>query len=461
MALLKPMQKGEWSLLSLKELPLKEAKEILSILEKKSILTTLLSQRQVMVRTLQLELKKESDVYKALHFQVEPHLPFPLEEAILQTQVEKKKERGFTVTLFALKTSSLKEHLDNVALHDISPDGVTCPAIALAALLLLEKKEVNNEAKFLINIGEQETNVILATRGKVIDQRSFLTENNGGLAIQRALLSLESIHPQYNNSLLFLFGKNSHLQVKSLQEATGKKIHLINPQIENISHEELATFALAIGAALSQGMNQAMNFRQKTFKKNYIYKFIKRPLALALTLTLFSISMLIGAGNYYLKTKEHYTQQKMASLLEFSGKKEISLQEFKGIDSYEQALSLVEKRIVNEEQGYPLEPIIPQVSEVLSWLSEEISNAQPPLKGLVIEEFHYELVSRPTPLLKNERYQVHLEVHFSATSPNVKEAFEELLQEASIVNQREEISVSFFGGRGKAQFTLKDKTRYG
>src|SRR5262245_56287587 len=110
-AVIKKSKQG-WDVVALKEVPSSGAHSFIAPFEKKSLITTVLAQRQVMVRTLTLDLKRESDVQKALEFQIEPHLPFPIEEAILQAQIRKGEEKGFQVTVFALKESALKEDLE-------------------------------------------------------------------------------------------------------------------------------------------------------------------------------------------------------------------------------------------------------------------------------------------------------------------------------------------------------------
>lgn len=454
--------KKEWRLLSLKEVPLTEAHALLLPLEKKGMITTVLSQRQVMVRTLQMDLKKKADVYKALEFQIEPHLPFTLEEAILQTQIKKTEDTGFTVTVFALKEDALAEHLEAHALYRIEPDAVTSHALALAALMLLEKKPDHDEVQCVMNIGEKETTLLLLKENMVLDQRSFLTEKTPGVTMQKAFLSLENANPKYYTSALFLFGKDSESHVRKIQELTRKKIHTLNSQIENLSKDELGTFAIAIGTALSQAGQNNLNFRQKKFKKNFTYKFIKKPLFAFCSLLLISTGLLAGGGHYYLQTKKTYTQQKLLSLLAFREMADPHFTQLTSLEEYQTVLDGIEESIANEEQDYALAPSLPQVSEILEWLAEEIMQAPPPLKGMIIDSFDYTLVSRPTPLLKNERYQVDIALSFSAHSPNIKEAFTELLQRADfIINSKLPIEVSFNNGKGRAHFTLKDGTRYG
>lgn len=415
-----------------------------------------------MVRTLQLDLKNAADVDKALAFQIEPHLPFALEEAILQTQIERKEGGGFNVTVFALKESSLQEHLESCSLHHIEPDSVTSHALALAALMTLEKKQDSDEVQFFMNIGEKETTLLLVKEDKVIDQRSFLTEKQVGATLQRALLSLENANPSHHISTLFLFGKESEQQVKQIQELTRKKIHTMNPQIEALSKEDLATFAIALGAALSQTVSQKLNFRQKNLKKPFSYKFIKKPLLLFGSLALLSVGLLLGGGYYSLNAQKVYTQQKMAALLEFRGEIDPLFTTYTCPEECISLLSDLEQNITNEEQSYALEPILPQVSEILGWLAEEINKAPPPLKGVIIESFDYTLVNRPTPFMKAERYQIAITLTFSAYSPNVKEAFEEFLEKATfMINPHQPIEVSFGSGKGTAHFTLQDQTRYG
>src|SRR5262245_52867229 len=82
--------KKGWKILELKERPMDE-KQVLSE-NKEDILVSCLSSKDVLIRNLEIPLKKEKDIFAALEFQLEPELSFPLESAIVEGQINEKKE---------------------------------------------------------------------------------------------------------------------------------------------------------------------------------------------------------------------------------------------------------------------------------------------------------------------------------------------------------------------------------
>ena len=72
-----------------------------SELESRWLVVSGLPTQDVLVRSLELKLKKEKDIASVLSFQAEPHLPFPVSEALLDFQPIKISDKGTQITLIA------------------------------------------------------------------------------------------------------------------------------------------------------------------------------------------------------------------------------------------------------------------------------------------------------------------------------------------------------------------------
>ena len=97
----------------------------------KLTLVTGLDGEEILRRDLTFPLNSEKLVRASLPFQLEPLLPFSLEEALVfpQYQIGKKET---TVTLWATTKETLQQHLSKWQTLGIDPDHVSCQTLALA-----------------------------------------------------------------------------------------------------------------------------------------------------------------------------------------------------------------------------------------------------------------------------------------------------------------------------------------
>jgi type IV pilus assembly protein PilM len=126
-----------------------------------------------------------------------------------------------------------------------------------------------------------------------------------------------------------------------------------------------------------------------------------------------------------------------------------------------------EKELQSSPDTFPLYPNTPRVSDVLAWLN---NHPQVVKKGekevsdqaqLQIENFSYSLVKRPELNKKQEKYQVKVEIEFSAPTPKqAREFHDALIAPNDFVDAKGEIKWTANRGKYRTSFFLKDKTSY-
>lgn len=288
---------------------------------------------------------------------------------------------------------------------------------------------------------------------------------------------------------VFVVGEGAILKNfgESLCSHLKKTLHFPQPSPQfSISQEELSLFAVPIGAALT-ALPKApyqINFRQKEFIYPYPWKRLKKPIILYFILSIFLAIGIYLFGFAYIGKQEDNLKKNYLNLLvlmnksfdEFEQdiqKREPSIFSQKKItpsfltqEDIRKRLSLLEKEIRESPDIFPLLPNIPRVSDVLAWLS-----SHPHIKGeedsstegsrLQLENFNYKMIKRPEANKMKEKYQVKVDIEFTAQTPRYAREFHDiLLAPNDIIDPNSDINWSTERGKYRASFFLKDKTLY-
>ncbi len=389
-------EKEGWKVESLQTMTLAETGK----LSQQAILTTTLSSREILVKSLDLPLKKEKDIQNALPFQMESLLPYPMEKCVLDHQIVEKNAAKSRLTIFAVRKDHLGQHLESFPLN---PDRVTAPSIALAALM--DSFFRSDKPQIVVHTSKDEGLALLVHKKRVLASRSFAKEKFE-LEIQKAVLSL-CAHPTAANidSLTLLSEDNSYVSL--LEQATEKKVVLPDNGPQFIS------YALAIGAALAGAEEGGINFRQKEFISSRPWKRVRKPLITYFTAALLLFSAFFGLEKFVLHAREQRLIQKFCA---FAPQENPS---FSTKGALLSALSKFESKVAAQPDTFPLYPLIPRVSDLLTWLSsipqihDEGGKAQ-----LAFQSVLYTMVSRPDLSHKKERYAVKVDMEFSADNPS-------------------------------------------
>lgn len=438
-AYLRKGRKG-WELVALKTFSFNDDVKPLD----KEIIVSALPSRDTLVRTCELQIKREKDLPATLNFQIEPLLPYPVENAIVEAQLIEKKAKGMLLTAFAVRHNHIQVHLNQMEKRGLVPEKITCAPYALTALTSLFPQTASPQ--FLVHEGEKEVTCLLVQQGKLLATHAFDRSREVGTEVQKTILSFSLSHKNKTFETIFLIGKES----ESIQNATGKPVLFPSLSTLSLTQEELLKYGLAIGTALA---GEGINFRKPPFQYPRKWQRVKKPLIASIALSFLLISSLIAFGQFSLFQKKQVIEKTYRSFLQKEG---FPIENFslKTPGDYHASLNKLETEIQKLPDTFPLLPSIPKARETLTWLSTH--------QGISVDSFHYFLERRPDFSHKKERYKVKVELEFSATDSNTANAFYKMLSSPNpIIDSNEKVLWTPGKGKYQASFYLKDKTRYG
>lgn len=324
-----------------------------------SISIASLKSSEVLVRNLELKLTKDKDIQAVLPFQAEPLLPYPIENAILNS-MKIGAGKDFTVlSLFSARKDYLKDLLQSYESLGINPEVVSSTPAALAAFAFFFKTS-SGQASAIFHIGYAESCCVLARDGKVISSQTL----PGGILALAASLALdknlsekealeyikkqnvtedESSYPQYTSAIhclglslsqqLFSLIKQNKSIAVSQVFLTGNAVYIptlkdkikkvigspvaIPPSINGFSSSQLEEYAVPIGLGISALPNYEVgqDFRQQEFTYPYPWKRYKKSLYLYFGTCLFLALAIWILGSAWAGYEEDKVKQGYSAVL--------------------------------------------------------------------------------------------------------------------------------------------------
>jgi type IV pilus assembly protein PilM len=396
----------------------------------KSLVVTTLHTHEVLVRQLEVKLKRENDIDAVLNFQAEPLLPYPAEQALVDRIRIGDTPDGTLLTVFAARKDHLQQHLNLAHQFEIEPEVVGATPLALATFAALFSP--TEQPYYVVHLGHTQTTCLLMRDGKLIaaqacfqgierliqaHQSSSLSQTPlselelNSLTPEQAPLLLEaldllrmevkrtlyaltkSLKGQEVDHLLFT-GEGATLQSLPpyLSQPFNIPFHAPTPHPHfNLTPTELQKWAIPIGAALTALPNkeEQVNFRQQEFAYPYPWRRYKKPVIIYLSACIALAFALYFAGVAYVKHQEDGVRRQYAELLAFLNKPYVDFErEFESkltpqstseekilaieslnMQAIEDRLKYLEKELQTVHNSYPLFPQIPTVSDVLAWLA--------------------------------------------------------------------------------------------
>lgn len=488
----------------------------------KSLPITTLDSDEILIRTLDIKLKKERDIDATLSFQAEPLLPYPLENAILDRIILSQNEDGSTLTLLSARKDHLQQHLEQWNAWQIDPEVISCVPIALS--LFTKFVVPTQDPHFVLHLAHDWTTCILVKDGKLLSAQAshsglntileafsqdntenqdiknidfstlnpqnyphlFASIDTWQREIARLISSLAKQSKSFEVADILITGEGasiSNLAAILSQKANKKLIEFNPPQGFNATSNEMSRYAVPIGAALSAlpPAKGQINFRRQELAYPHPWKRLKQPIATYLALCLFLALAFYLFGNSYISKQEDHLRQDFVNLLstinksypdfekEYERKAGILAANDEAITKIENLspsqindrLSFLQKDLKEGPDSFPLQPNVPRVSDVLAWLSTHPNVAGEKESLLQIDNFSYSLVKRPELKKKQEKYQVKVEIEFTApTAKQAREFHDALIAPNDLVDPKGEVKWSANRGKYRASFFLKDKTVY-
>lgn len=418
-----------------------KGQELQKSLQKALTITTLNTQ-EVLIRQLEIKLKKDKDIQEVLQFQTEPLLPYPVDNALLDYVKVGSTEEGTLLTVLAARKDPIQQHLELWNKLQTEPEVVTAIPAALASFASVCAS--SEQAYCIAHLGLEYTTCILIQDGKLIAAQSvpqgvnhlkqalinetetppgfgdidisqLTAENHPALYqawetlrldIKRVIFSLSKQSKSPSIKELLVTGAGALIPHLASALAQNVEMHQMFPKQDlfpQLTRGQIQNFAVPLGAALS-GLPSApvkINFRQEELAyphpwkrlKNSIFIYAGLCLALAFAFYLF--------GQSYLTYRQDQIKQSYIELLtamnkpydtfekEFESKNPSSKpinSEVLGIAEIDAAglfnrVQYLEKELQITPDIFPLLPNVPKVSDVLAWLSTQHVVVNKKVKG--------------------------------------------------------------------------------
>lgn len=406
-----------------------EGQALLPCLER-DLVVTCLNANEILLRQLDVKLKKEADIDAVLAFQAEPLLPYPIENAIIDRVKLLETAEGSLLAIYAARKDHLQQHLEQWHALGAEPEVISCTPAALTAFAA--HFAPSDKPLIVLHIGVSSTVCLLTKQGKLhaaqacsqgtarlgeafkqdkpgedlkgLNFAEINKESAPHLAeaveemrmdVVRTLYALSKQAKGDEVSQILLTGEGAALNnlgailCQSLQKPL--IIPATDPQF-NLTPSDLQKYAIPIGAALTAlpHYKQQINFRQQEIAYPNPWRRYKNIMGIYISACLCLAAAFYFLSNAYVTYRVDELRQQYADLLEYlhkpyaefekefdakaTGKKVSELNEVPPIKSLSEAdltnrLRYLDNTLQSSPYYYPLLPNVPTVSDVLAWLS--------------------------------------------------------------------------------------------
>lgn len=341
-----------------------EERERLEILSRSHLVVSAAPTQDMLVRPLELRLKKEKDIDAALLFQVEPILPYPSENALVDKVVLEKDKEGTKLTVAAMRKDHLEQHLKQWEALEIIPEVVSAAPHALA--LFAHHYLAKESPCYVLHLGIANAFCIVIENGKLIAAQAIpgglnglidviaeetgsdrptaynaLTKMNFTIGVSSTSMAVNTALEALRMSVMrTVYALVKQLKSKEINEiiATGpgavieglattlcaplKKSLVAFPELDGISLQDALLYALPIGQALSAMPKcpEQVNFRQQEFAYPEPWKRLKQPIMQYFALCAGVAIALFIFGKAYIAYQEGEMHRQYLELLEVMNK---------------------------------------------------------------------------------------------------------------------------------------------
>lgn len=307
-------------------------------------IVTGLETRDVVLRTLSMQLKNKREVLAALPFQVESLLPFSTDELILLPTLYEKE-----VVLLASSQSALQRHLNDLSELDLDP--YTVSSVPSALFRFATHFFPDHSSLFVYHCNEDQHTFIVIKEGRLAASQVQQTQD-----FERMCAYMQKKFPDIETIL-----------------HTGKS-NLPTPFLPiELQEPHLAEYAVPIGLAFDAAKkdHQSAQFRQNSLSKKEI-KERKKGVTTFLAACCAFILVTLLLGNLHLKREENAILAKLGSP--------------KGA-KLEQVVSQLTASVQSAKKSGLTVATYPKVHELLNWLSTHPAL----IEGCSITRLRYEM----------------------------------------------------------------------
>ena len=466
------------------------AASVATIVKDARYTVSILPSSSTLCRQIALPPLPAKDVPAAMRDTLEQTLAVGIEESSIALESVTAEDGSLTVTAYLARQPAIVDHLERIQALGINPEWVLPKAACLGAFaghFTLEGWQ------YIVDINVDEITTVLAFGGRVVESRSL---TGGSATFSRLDVASQESDEQLKNTLqhlaetIWAYKERYGIEAGSLT-VTGDVLSypLAAPLIAEFLGTQLSPLhsaqgeasllkcATAIGAAfLSQRADEIPSFRTGQFAFSHPFLHWKRPL-LALALgSILAASLVVWRGHMRAEAilaSMRTDWQKITESAHITPE-EVNNQTKGSVIAVDYTLAPPEQLLVQGEwllsslerkASFPLQPNIPRVREILSWVASvitEISSTPPSLNGRCeVLNFQYQLAKHPTKNHPKERYQVRVDLEIATPSVALARAFHErLISDTKWIDQSSEVKWLPSNGKYRVSFFLLDKTLY-
>jgi type IV pilus assembly protein PilM len=454
-----------------------------------ALLITAVPSSDLLVRPVTLKISNSSDIDAILKYQLEPLLPFSLEESIIEKSIISQNKTSTQLSAYALPKSALKAHLAKMQDLQIEPEVVSCTPKALATFA--HHYHRSPSPQYVLHFQARSTLCLVVSEGKVLASYSApatyeklinaLCQDRNCLPEEAALLldSEIDIHKLEKEDSPILFEACNHLKREiskvqlalqsQSQAAISNHIVLTGPLASALPVPESYTpmhapqkyqsFAIAIGLALSalHSEQDSINFRKEEYSFPHPWRRPTKPL---LTFAALCCTFAIALHAFFtvqLSHKRAEINNKYIETRAIIGDQgsSISILDDNALSKHIRAL---EKKAKKTSISYALQPNVPTVTQVLQWLNEHpviLNEKTSEESPLVIDRLNYILVSYPTESRPSAPYRIKIEMDFHTQTPQLARKLREALTAPdSIIDTFDDVTWTNTGQKYSTSFFL-------
>lgn len=450
----------------------------------------------ILVRSLEIPKTRDRDLASVLRFQMEPLLPYPVDESLL-TFIKQQEQEGKTLLkVLAAKKESLVKHLEELKVCGQEPTSVSSVPSALTAFV---RHRFPRTKTIVIHVAYEETSCVYVDQGKLmaahsipIGARHLKTQGTVTTPVEIDGSKVLEKWVREASRLIFALQKQSPIEqalltgyANEIEGLSACLMHQLSCRL--VPAEEDHAYAVPVGIALAKlnYEDASIEFRQEEFAFHYPLSHYLKPVGMLFVLSCLFSLLIFFAFQFYFGQREEQLKMNYGKLIlaskpslaafeqEFRTKNrlppidenEIKLEQFSQ-DELQSRLIFFEKQLKSTPEMFPLQPNTPRVADFLAWLNSHPQVVKTSKTGekevlLHIEAINYILVKHPDHNHKGEKYQVKVDLEFTANSPTEARQFHDaLIAPNAMVDPKGDVKWNATKDRYHASFFLKDKTAY-
>ena len=426
---------------------------------------------EILLREIQLKIQDKRKILKSLPFQLETQLPCPPEEAVVSIQISPGDvPKSSKISFYAAKSSVLTNHIERLVKKGAEPDQTSCTPAALWRFAKYFFPDISDT--LLLHIGPKTSTAIGILHQKPIASYSFSlgSESFSATAENRPLLEQLSLQTKKELDRLLAFFQKKNKDACHSIILTGNFASFpplkdlikdyLSPSmgvhecesIDSYDATTLECYAIPIGLAFDGLSSDGLSteFRQKMFvSPSTQKKSIKAFLTFALACFVLTCTSSL-LSNMYLKQKKRNLIETAQNFFPLQNKAIHTLEDL------DQGLSSIELSLKKDKVPYSLSLPLPNVSEVLAWLSTHPLLSSSESSEIDIKAVKYNLLKYPKLTAISTPYLAKVDLEIEIPSHQMAKEFREALQkEGSIADSRKEISWQVKGSTYFVSFFLK------